>query len=185
MFRSPFCPQPAPEPPRLGSKTVAAYQGFFLKFLQVTLTDCLLEHVQESLLSSASSRTSSPGEEDSSCIPWICPPIRTSLTRLITYWNMFRSPFCPRPVPEPPHLERRTVAAYHGYVLQFVQVLLDWSLIGTCSGVPSVLGQLQNLLAWGGGQDATHHGHGHSSGWKHKKIEMELKERKKKKDRRK
>jgi hypothetical protein len=28
------------------------------------LTDYLLEHVQESLLSSASSRTSSPGEED-------------------------------------------------------------------------------------------------------------------------
>jgi hypothetical protein len=42
------------------------------------LTDHLFEHVQESLLSSASSTTSSPGEEDSSCMPWVFPFIPTS-----------------------------------------------------------------------------------------------------------
>ncbi len=63
--------------------------------------------------------------------------------------------------------------------------LTDYLCTGICSGVHSVLGQLQNLLAWGGGQDAAHHGHGHSTGWKHKVKEMKLKERKKRGDRRK
>ncbi len=41
------------------------------------LTDYLLEYVQESILSSSSSGTSSPGEEDSSSISRIFPPVPT------------------------------------------------------------------------------------------------------------
>jgi hypothetical protein len=49
------------------------------------LTDYLMEYVQESLLSLASSRTFSPGEEDSSCMPWVFPLIPTSQNGLIAY----------------------------------------------------------------------------------------------------
>ncbi len=130
----------------------AAHYEHFLHSYKSDLTDYLLEHVQESLLSSASSRTSSPGEEDSSCIPWVFSPFHTSQIWLIAYWNMFRSPFCPRPAPEPPHLGSRT-----GCSIPWIFPLIPTSQIWLIAywnmfRSPFCPRQLQNLLTWRGGQ---------------------------------